>query len=499
MRCIRLFPKIINYPISKSQYINFLKCTNSFYLHNQNLLEKSVTAHSGSLEWFDFVTLCTSEFEKKVTIQRNQSKTEQKEATLLALANNQTILGGYFESALYSSYIDCLTPDPSENSWCLYEFRPVSSNKLDIIRSLYFQKKLLESFGLTISEIKLIRIQSHYLMEGFILDRDSFLFTESLSEKLIKESVRFEDEWNLFLNFQSNPFFPNKEDLLPHCNSPKSCYATSLCFEDLESFEIFDLREGHELPKKLYLSGIKTFGEIPDEELNPIQKIQKNAHVTNCTHFDTMQLKQFFEGVTDTVCFLDFESINPTIPIFPRTSPFQHVPFLFSLHIWDSKKDRVDFHSYIHPPELGDPREIILKELIKLIPKETTIFSFNDFFEKKIIADLVKIFPEQTEFWDVIHPYFKDLALPFKKFWIYSAKQKGKASLKEILPAFSDTNHVGLSIREGQDANYQYLRLIKKQVTPEEKIRVLEDLVSYCKMDTFGLLILYKMMKEKLS
>ncbi|TGL08714.1 DUF2779 domain-containing protein, partial [Leptospira levettii] len=94
---------------------------------------------------------------------------------------------------------------------------------------------------------------------------------------------------------------------------------------------------------------------------------------------------------------------------------------------------------------------------------------------------------------------FIDLALPFKKLWIYHPGQNGKASLKEILPCFSDESHFGLTIREGQDANYQYLRLIKKQVTAEEKKRVLEDLIAYCKLDSYGLFLIYRILQERLS
>ncbi len=490
--------KEIAYPISKSQYLSFTKCSNSFFIRNQNLQERTSTQHGGSLEWAEFESLCSSYFEDKIYISRSHSKEDQKSETLLGLQNRNTILGGYFESEKYASYIECLTPNPDSDGWILFDFRPVSTHKLEIIRSFYFQKKLLESIGLLIADCKLIRVQPAYVMYGDKLDRDGFLYISSVMDKLARETGRFDEEWNLFLEFQKEPVFPNSETIYPTCRSPKSCYLESLCFSERETPEIFDLREGHDLPKKLIQMGIKTFGEIPAEYLSPIQTIQKNAHMTGEDYFDLPQIQNFFSGVSDTVAFLDFESINPTIPFFPNTRPFQHVPFLFSLHIWNTLTDELTEFSYVHPPHVGDPRYPILKCLMEQIPTNTTIFSFNDFFERQIIEDLIRQFPEHDKFWENIRHQFKDLAVPFKKFWIYSAKQNGKASLKEILPAFSRVSHEGLSIKEGQDANYQYFRLLKKQVTPEEKIHVLEDLVAYCKMDTFGLFILYKMIKEKL-
>ncbi len=463
------------------------------------MFQKSNVAHSGNLEWHDFEGLCSTYFDNQITISRSLSKEDQTKETKLAIEKRQCIFGGYFQSSNFSSYIECLVPSPESNSWELYDFRPVSSNKLDIIRSLYFQKKLLESLDISIIDTKLIRINASYIFDKSPIDRDEYLIVESVTDRLTKESLRFENEWDLFLNYLENPIFPIHEDTHHTCRSPKSCYSKDVCFKEISDYEIFDLREGQELTKKFYLNGIKTFSEMPEDELSQIQLIQKRAHVNSEDYFDTVQLKTFFEGVSDKVAFLDFESINPILPMFPNSKPFQHIPFLYSLHIWDSTSDTLIHHSYIHKPEDGDPRYNVINQLMKDIPKETTIFSFNDFFEKQIIDDLVNLYAEHSELWTYMKPLFKDLALPFKKFWIYSPKQKGKASLKEILPAFSDISHIGLSIKEGQDANYQYLRLLKKQVTLEEKIRVLEDLETYCKMDTFGLFLLYKMLYEKLK
>ncbi|EMO30057.1 PF11074 domain protein [Leptospira interrogans serovar Bataviae str. HAI135] len=38
---------------------------------------------------------------------------------------------------------------------------------------------------------------------------------------------------------------------------------------------------------------------------------------------------ELFEKIRYPIHFLDFESINPPIPVYPKTYPFQHVPFYF--------------------------------------------------------------------------------------------------------------------------------------------------------------------------
>ena len=46
--------------------------------------------------------------------------------------------------------------------------------------------------------------------------------------------------------------------------------------------------------------------------------------------------------------------------------------------------------------------------------------------------------------------------LPFSKRWIYHPDQKGSASLKNVLPAFTDLNYEDLEIGNGSDAMRLY-------------------------------------------
>ncbi len=422
------------------------------------------------------------------------------EQTKIAVERRKTIFHGNFKNEHFITNIECLEPVRDGEGWILWDFRPIGSMKLEILKSLFFQKKILESLGMEVHSSKVIRIQTSYeYLTGEEIETDKYLFVEDVTERLVRENERFEEEWSRFQSFLTNMEFPVFSESHTSCNSPKTCYLKDTCFSRLENGDVFELREGYEIAKKHYLEGKIDLGSLPEEDLSPIQRIQRNAHLHGTAHYDLPQLTRYFERTTEKVAFLDFESVNPLLPMFTPSRPFQHIPFLFSLHIWDSRKDELEYHTYIHPPEKGDPRAFILEELAKRLPVDITIFSFNDFFEKLIIEEATQVYPNFKDWWENIRPNFIDLALPFKKFWVYHPEQKGKASLKEILPTMSDVSHGNLSIKEGQDANYQYLRLLKKQVTEEEKFRVLEDLVNYCKMDTYGLFLIYRKLKNHLS
>ncbi|WP_167882173.1 DUF2779 domain-containing protein [Leptospira levettii] len=492
-------------PITKSLYLQALKCQNAFHLIREGVIQKPNTASFGGyLEWGDFLSLCKRLFPDTPTVEKSTNREESIEISANYLKQNISHFGSQLRFQNFVGSVELMEYDKERDGWILWDFRPIGSIKQDILRSFFFYQKLVEGLGYRVLGFKLIRIQTKFVYKGGEIPSEDYLLIDDVTPRMESEFGVREEEWNLFLQtIQTGDegsfpysFLENK----PSCRSLKTCLSPSHCAKGKEAAkEIFDYRDSSELAKQWFQSGYSSYESVPDSELSPIQKIQKESHRSGKVHFDTMALSQYLSNVTKSVAFLDFESINPYLPIYPETKPFQHIPYLYSLHIWDQETDTLTHKTYLHDDLGSDPRKNVMEHLQNDLPKGITIFSFNDFFEKLIIQESASVFPEYLEFWDSIKSMFIDLALPFKKLWIYHPGQNGKASLKEILPCFSDESHFGLTIREGQDANYQYLRLIKKQVTAEEKKHVLEDLIAYCKLDSYGLFLIYRMLQERLS
>lgn len=492
-------------PITKSLYLQFLKCQNAFHLIREGVVTKPTTSSFGGyLEWGDFLSLCKNQFPNSPTIEKSPNREEGFAQSLALISQNISHFSAQLRYQNLVCSVEFLEYDTERDGWILWDFRPIGSIKQDILRSFFFYKQVAEGMGLRVLGFKIIRIQTKFVYKGGPILPEDYLLIEDVTPRMESDSGIRTEEWNKFQNeIQKTSeqtvhysFLENN----PSCRSLKTCLSASHCAKGKENAkEIFDYRDSSELAKQWFATGYTSYESVPDGELSPIQKIQKVAHKTGMVHFDKEALTQYLSNVTKTVAFLDFESVNPYLPIYPDTKPFQHIPYLYSLHIWNGETDTLIHKTYLHEDIGSDPRQYILSHLQNDLPKDITIFSFNDFFEKLIIQESANVYPEYLEFWESVKSMFIDLALPFKKLWIYHPMQNGKASLKEILPCFSKESHIGLTIREGQDANYQYLRLIKKQVTTEEKKRVLEDLIAYCKLDSYGLFLIYRMLQEKLS
>ncbi|EOQ95150.1 PF11074 domain protein [Leptospira wolbachii serovar Codice str. CDC] len=492
-------------PVTKSQFLQYLRCNNAFHLVKEGIVPKpSSSSYGGYLEWGDFLQLCRNQFPTSVTIDKTMDREESFLKTQEWILEKKSIFHAHLRYNHFVSTVEYLEYDPERDGWILWDFRPIGSVKQDILRSFYFHKQVAEGMSLNILGYKLIRIQTKYLFPGGSITPEDYLLIEDITPRMESEAGTRAEEWRQFqeeverTNGQSVRF--SFLDSKRSCRSLKTCLSPNHCAAGKENAkEIFDFRDSSELAKQWFASGYHSYETVPDSELTPIQKIQKQAHITGNTYFDRTAFENYLTNVTKTVAFLDFESINPYIPLYPNTRPFQHIPYLYSLHIWDTENDTLTHKTYLHEDLGTDPRVPVMAQLQKDLPEGITVFSFNDFFEKLIIQETSTAFPEFLEFWERVKSLFIDLAMPFKKLWIYHPGQNGKASLKEILPCFSTESHGGLSIREGQDANYQYLRLIKKQMTAEEKKRVLEDLKAYCKLDSYGLFLIYRMLLERLS
>ena len=80
--------------------------------------------------------------------------------------------------------------------------------------------------------------------------------------------------------------------------------------------------------------------------------------------------------------------------------------------------------------------------------------------------------------------------LPFSKRWIYHPDQQGSASLKNVLPAFTDLNYEDLEIGNGSDAMRLYKTFLEGKLEKKYINTLWDGLSKYCERDTYALWVL---------
>jgi hypothetical protein len=196
--------------------------------------------------------------------------------------------------------------------------------------------------------------------------------------------------------------------------------------------------------------------------------------------------------------FFDFETINPTLPVLDGTSPFQQVPFQYSLHITDLKGEILDHREFLAEPEdfyspgAIDPRRKLIDQLKKDIPAEGTIVVYYAGFEVPRLKELAEAFPEEREFIESLIERVKDLLIPFKTGWYFDPKMKGDNSIKIVLPAIDPNySYKDLEITNGSDASNIFLSMTLGQFSGDKE-KTKKAFLEYCKRDSEGMVVIYR-------
>ena len=104
-------------------------------------------------------------------------------------------------------------------------------------------------------------------------------------------------------------------------------------------------------------------------------------------------------------------------------------------------------------------------------PVQQAIFIYTT-YEKGLMENLAEYFPQLRSDLLLIIDRFKDLCAIIKKHF-YHPEFHGSFSLKSVLPAIvPDMDYGNLAVQEGNQASFEYLRMIDPSILLEEKERI---------------------------
>jgi Domain of unknown function(DUF2779) len=284
----------------------------------------------------------------------------------------------------------------------------------------------------------------------------------------------------------------------PRCSAPYDCSLMSHCWKDIPADSVFTL----------YGVGINAWawwndGIIRVVDLPPLgkysskQAIQITAERTQQTHLDAPAVQQFLESLRYPLSFLDFETIMPAVPMFEGCRPYAQIPFQFSLHLQMSPGGEVTHLAYLADGR-GDPRLGFLRALEASLGPDGAIVSYNSSFEMSRLKELAKQFPAFATWIESILLRFNnaDLLQPFRSFALYHPSQHGSASIKAVLPAFTDLSYDDLAIQEGGTASNKFLGLLKDLIPRDDISKLRDDLSKYCAQDTLAMVKLVEKLRS---
>lgn len=174
------------------------------------------------------------------------------------------------------------------------------------------------------------------------------------------------------------------------------------------------------------------------------------------------------------------------------------MPFQYSLHILEKPGAELRHHEFLAPAG-ENPQLPFLKSLLAVVPKDASILTWNQVFEKERLAELAKYAPDHRQEIATIIKNIRDLMAPFKRKDIYHWQFAGSYSIKAVLPALvPELSYKELAVSNGEMAANTWLRM--RQESDEGRVAELrQQLLEYCHLDTLAMVRILEMMRELAS
>jgi len=382
-----------------------------------------------------------------------------------------------------------------DEGWHVYEVK--SGTKVEgnqkYLDDVSFQMYVLDSVISDLESVNLITLNRSYKKSGELSIPELFKITD-ISEEAVNNQKNINDAIQTIQSSDLSSVIENNIGV--HCNKydkvASECVFKDHCWSHIPETSVFDLRNARGKQYRLYDQGIVLLEDIPEStKLSEKQNIQLSSYLTKRDYIDRDQITTFLEKLKGPLYFLDFESINPAIPMFDETAPYDQVPFQYSLHILeDNTLEHVEFLA-----EAGkSPMRAIAESLVKNIPYGATTVAYYMAYEKARLTELAAYCEDLSDHLMSIYDNMVDLYEPFNKMWYYTSEMKGSASIKSVLPALFPNDitldYKSLMIQNGTMAMRTFETLHLKSEKEIEAIR--KDLLAYCRLDTLAMVKIYE-------
>ncbi|MBQ1516233.1 MAG: DUF2779 domain-containing protein [Lachnospiraceae bacterium] len=385
------------------------------------------------------------------------------------------------------------------DGWAICEVK--SSTKYSAVRKgvvkpvyaadIAFQKYVLEHCGVRVTGTYLICIDPDYVLEG-TLDPQRMFAVFDASEEVAEQMQFIEHHLAVAEEILSSPEEPDI-DLGMHCRDPYECGFWGHCSTHLPTPSVFDLyRLSAKTAFELYREGLASFEDLlPSQRITNEKQLRQIDFALNDrgTYTEPEHIRKFLSGLSFPLYFLDFETMQTAVPVFPGTRPYAQIPFQYSLHYIEREGGELQHTEFL--AESGpDPRRAVAEHLCADIPMNVCVTAFNKAFECTRLKELAAVFPDLSEHLLNISDHIVDLLTPFQSGYYYNRAMGGSFSIKTVLPAICpDDPALDYHNLEGVHHGGEAMALFPKirDMEPSEREQARRALLKYCELDTLAM------------
>lgn len=348
----------------------------------------------------------------------------------------------------------------------------------------------LERSGVQLRSIKLAMVDSRYMYvkegdySGLLREVDVTVGARAMEDEVIDAIAGARKTLTGKL--------PNVE-MGPQCNSPYECPFQDFCAgPDQPEFPAHRLltlrnRKNREVVEHLDQNGWTDLRQVPKKLLSHALDVRIWTAVKTGKPQLEPAAREWARDLTFPRYYIDFETIQFAVPIWPGTRPYDQLPFQWSCHIEhaDGRLEHAEF--------LDDggklPLRTFAESLLEVLGRgKGPVVVYNQAFEARCLSELATRFQDLAPRIDKILARMVDL-LPVMRDHYYHRDMQGSWSIKDVLSTIDpEMGYERLSgVQEGNAAQFAFLQLIDPATRNEDRTRLRNELLTYCQHDTLAM------------
>jgi len=487
------------YQLSKSSFVRSVQCLKSFHLYKHHYYLKDPLSKDKQAIFsrgIDVGKIAQQLFPGGIDVSpeniRDFEQSVERTKQLID-AGEKTIYEAAFIYNEVLVAVDILVKE--NNQWFAYEVKSSLKISAAYVLDASLQYYVIKNCLPQLEDFFIVVLNSEYVL-GDELNINELFRKKSILVDAKKNLSFVENRISAAKSIAENPRIPDIK-IGAHCFKPYVCDFFGSCWKNIPDKNIFMLNSlGIEKQLELYQQGIIKINDITDfkgitESLQQqILSFQQQSRI-----IDYKKINDFLNEVKYPLAFFDIELYTPAIPFFKNTKPYQQLPFLFSIHVLSTSESSLT-HDYFYALPGEDPRTSFVESCINKLKNIETIIVFDDNLERTIINALIKQFPNHQKDLELIRAKLLDISSIFTRLYYFDPSSIGTFTLKNLYTKIiGDNMFEQLQISSGTQASFTYNALQNEENVIIKKT-LENDLIEYCKADTFACAQLFNHLKS---
>lgn len=390
---------------------------------------------------------------------------------------------------------DIIRLSKKTGKWDIFEVKGSSRVKSEHLIDLAFQKYCFEENGHKVGNLYLVHINSKYVRDGELEPKKLFK-AEKVTAKVNKVLELYKEQIAQAFKVAASKEEP-KVQIIRQCSNPHECAFMDYCWKNMPDYPIYDLWLTPQEIQELVEQKITAIEDLPAGYFVG-KKFEKYClTVKNKEPFiDIEGIKKELKKIKFPIYFLDYETYGSALPMYDGYRPYQAVVFQYSLHVWESPEAEIKHYEFL-AREPHDPAQDLAASFEKIVGKKGTFVSWYKKFETERNTELAEKSPKHEALLKSMNKRMYDLMDSFSKGYYVHPDFCNSNSIKNVLPVVAPhLSYKTLNIQEGNTASKSWKKLIDKTITQAERDKIAQDMLTYCKMDTWAMVEIYKFLKN---